>query len=198
MQTTKHKLLRLSLQWFTVGITFALGIFAVVYASNLALSELGHKAEWDKLTLSMWNSLVSHVDEKLDKTAVSTTATLWTSDTSVPSQNAVKAYVDTAVGASASSASSCPSEISARQASATIATAAAGCRAMVGWWRLPTVEELSCFLNDASMPGWLETNLLWTRTPHYSTANYWVTLYLSSGVWGNDYHSYSIAYRCVR
>lgn len=197
MQTTKHKLLRLSLQWFTVGITFALGIFAVVYASNLVLSELGHKAEWDKLTLSMWNSLVSHVDEKLDKTAVSTTATLWTSDTSVPSQNAVKTYVDTAVGASASSASSCPSTISAVKPATTLANAIKGCNDSTesgGWWRLPTVEELSCFINSA----WATSEYLWTRTPYHSTNRDWIVLRPSDGHWSVTSYTNSIAYRCVR
>lgn len=83
-----------SLKSLVSWVMFALGIFAVVYASNLALSELGNKAEWDKLTLSMWNSLVSHVEEKLDKVSVSTEVSLWNSDVSVPSQNAVKTYVD--------------------------------------------------------------------------------------------------------
>ena len=93
------QILQNSLKSLLSWIMFAFGIFAVVYASNLALSEIGNKAEWEKLTLSMWNSLVSHVDEKLDKTSVSTTPTLWTSDTLVASQNAVKTYVDTQVGA---------------------------------------------------------------------------------------------------
>lgn len=91
-----------SLKSLISWVMFALGIFAVVYASNLALSELGNKTEWDKLTLSMWNSLVSHVEEKLDKASVSTEVSLWNSDVSVPSQNAVKTYVDAQVGASGS------------------------------------------------------------------------------------------------
>lgn len=91
-----------SLKSLISWVMFALGIFAVVYAGNLALSELGNKVEWDKLTLSMWNSLISRVDEKLDQASVSTEVSLWNSDESVPSQNAVKTYVDAQVGAAGS------------------------------------------------------------------------------------------------
>lgn len=55
--------LQTSLKWFFSGMSFMLWIVLVVYASSIALNDLWNKTNWDNLTLSMWNSLVSHVQD---------------------------------------------------------------------------------------------------------------------------------------
>lgn len=55
--------LQSSLKWFFSGMSFMLWIVLVVYASSIALNDLWNKTDWDNLTLSMWNSLVSHVQD---------------------------------------------------------------------------------------------------------------------------------------
>ncbi|MGE4444243.1 MAG: hypothetical protein AB7E37_04595 [Candidatus Altimarinota bacterium] len=57
------KILQIGLKGIFSGITFMLGILLVVYASNIALNELGNKNEGDALSLDMWNSLVGHVED---------------------------------------------------------------------------------------------------------------------------------------
>ncbi len=55
--------LQTSLKWFFSGMSFMLWIVLVVYASSIALNDLWSKTNWDNLTLSMWNSLVTHVQD---------------------------------------------------------------------------------------------------------------------------------------
>ncbi len=57
------KFLETGIRWFISGIAFSSWIILVVYASNIALNELWNKSEWAPLTLEMWNSLVSHMQE---------------------------------------------------------------------------------------------------------------------------------------
>lgn len=185
------KLLNTGLKWLVAGVTFILWTLLVVYASSLTL-----KNEWDPLTLTAWNELVTAVNNKLDISALDTTITLGTSDTKVPSQNAVKTYVDTAVWASGGF-NTCPSEISAQQAAATMLNAINNCRNMTtDWWgwRLPTVEELACFVANGS----LTTAILWTRTPDYNTSGNWILLRWSDAHWYVSPYNTSFAFRCVR
>lgn len=98
-----------------------------------------------------------------------------------------KGYVDALMGGS-----SCPVEIeSSNRTAATLIVASTTCRGLGGGWRLPTVEELSCFLGNSAGA------LLWTRTQSISVTN-WIAVNPSSGVWAVQSANTNTAYRCVR
>ncbi|MDD3646274.1 MAG: hypothetical protein PHH06_02590 [Candidatus Gracilibacteria bacterium] len=150
------------------------------------------------LTATLWNELkteVVRVGTIVIPGFVDTTTTLGTSNTKVPSQNAVKTYVDAQVGAAGGS-TTCPSEISDQQSSATLANAVNTCRNLTtdgGGRRLPTFEELSCFILNPN-----NSTILWTRTPSSSNAGYYLVITLSVGGWGSYTNTASYAFRCVR
>ncbi len=107
------------------------------------------------------------------------------------SDSATKAYVD----AQAGGGSSCPSEIeSSDRSSATLANAITTCRNRGGDWRLPTAEEISCFIGASGV----SSSHLWTRSPHYGNSFYWVRVRLTDGGWSGSHYSNTRPFRCVR
>ncbi len=116
-----------------------------------------------------------------------------------PSNNmdaATKLYVDNAVGAAgAVPGFPCPSQLeSSDRSAATFANAVTTCRNLGNDWRLPTAEELSCFVGAAGV----SSSYLWTRSPHYGSNNYWVIVRLTDGAWSDLHYTTSAAFRCVR
>ena len=104
---------------------------------------------------------------------------------------ATKSYVD----AQAGGASSCPEEIEASDRSAsTTAGAISTCRNLGNDWRLPTAEEISCFIGFAGV----SSSLLWTRSPDYGSYLNWLTVRLTDGSWDTNYYTSSVPFRCVR
>ena len=104
---------------------------------------------------------------------------------------ATKAYVD----AQAGGGSSCPSEIeSSDRSAATLVNAITTCRNRGGDWRLPTAEEISCFIGASGV----SSSSLWTRSPYYGGYSYWVRVRLTDGGWGNDDYNNTHPFRCVR
>lgn len=182
---------------------FALWLFWVVYASNW-ISSTYHAwdnsltaQEWTELTLSKWNELIS----KVRNIATNETGELIYSWPTPTSNTALvtKSYVDAQVQASTSGSASCPAQISALQTADTLLNAVKGCRAMGGWYRLPTFEELSCFIWDTTISWWATSHELWSRTDSTIWAqNYWLTISLSQWSWLQYMGSSSISYRCVR
>lgn len=87
--------------------------------------------------------------------------------------------------------SSCPTTLGAVQPSAIFRVAVTNCRN--AGMRLPTAEELACFIDSA-----LPSAQLWTRTPGYSGAGNWHILNLSTGLLDQaQYNLGTYAYRCV-
>jgi len=91
----------------------------------------------------------------------------------------------------------CPSQIDSSDRSAqTISNAITTCRNLGNNWRLPTVDELSCFIGISGA----SSDYLLTRTPAgTSTLIYYFTLNLNSGDWqlNNPYYT-PFPFRCVR
>ncbi|MDE2144810.1 MAG: hypothetical protein KGJ01_02490 [Patescibacteria group bacterium] len=126
-------------------------------------------------------------------------------DVSAPTAStdaATKAYVDAATGGAVEV--KCPVSIdSSDRPAATFVNAVTTCRNLGGTWRLPTAEELSCFMGISGAT----SNYLWTRTPLYFVGNvyntylgggYYVATNLSNGYW--TWYSYYTTYnfRCVQ
>ena len=109
---------------------------------------------------------------------------------------ATKGYVDAQSGG----ASPCPSEIeSSDRSGLMLSYAIMTCRNKGGDWRLPTAEELACFIGIPSATN----NILWTRSPYYGqdlygASGWWTGMRLDGGyLWGYAY-SHSVPFRCVR
>jgi len=89
----------------------------------------------------------------------------------------------------------CPSQLeSSDRSAATFANAVTTCRNLGDNWRLPTAEELSCFIGASGV----SASYLWTRTPYYGSSSSWVVIRLTDGTWYGDYYTSSNAFRCVR
>ncbi len=89
----------------------------------------------------------------------------------------------------------CPSQIeSSDRAAAILVAAITTCRNLGNNWRLPTAEEISCFIGAAGV----STGYLWTRSPGYGGSSNWVYVRLTDGIWSNYLYSNTYPFRCVR
>ena len=89
----------------------------------------------------------------------------------------------------------CPSTIEdSDRAVTTLVSAITTCRNLGGGWRLPTAEEIACFIGASGV----SSSSLWTRSPNYGSDHWWVIVRLSDGNWYNNTYYNTIPFRCVR
>lgn len=191
-----------------------LTIFWVYATSNLlSIQSVDNQTV---LTANLWNDTMSALTwaiTDLDQSVVKLTGNqtiagvktfsspIWWVTPVWNSDLATKNYVDARVSAAASGWwEPCPTQITALSWSyATLSAAMKACRDMWSWYRIPTFTELSCFINDTSIPWWATWHSLWTRESDGNNPNYYKYLSLSSWNWWRDSHTnISLYYRCVR
>jgi len=143
---------------------------------------------WNEVVKLTWDQTISW--KKIFSTPVSWVTPVANTDLTT------KDYVDSKVWATSSNITwgqLCPTTISDIKNSDTISNAVKVCRDMWNGYRLPTFEELSCFINTPL--SWSNSNSLLTRTSYW--INY-LSIMLSS--WYIETVPYWTAkyYRCVK